>query len=492
MERLDRLFERHTGRKAIEIKELASSGSNRRYFRLRGGNISVVGVIGTSRKENEAFIALSRHFRGKGIDVPAVLGVDDDGMAYIQEDLGDLSLYDAVSSGRETGTYSSEEEELLCRTISKLPGIQFDGARGLDWSVCFPEPEFNERMVLFDLNYFKYCFLKPSGLDFDEVRLQDDFETMATRLVEGVGETFLYRDFQARNVILKDGEPFFIDFQGGRRGPLQYDLASFVYQARARYPEALRRKLVETYIDALEAYAEVDRHRFEERLSLFAVFRTLQVLGAYGFRGNFERKQHFLSSIPCAIDNLRDLLPFEPAPYLSDVLERLVSMSWPTGQSGGQRPALLATGPTLEVEVLSFSFKKGLPVDSSGNGGGYVFDCRAVNNPGRYEIYRRLTGLDPEVAAFLEEDGGIEAFLANVFPLVDSHVRCFLERGFTHLQVGFGCTGGQHRSVYSAERLAGHLASEFDVKVRLIHRELGIERVLVGDTAAKLLGKTTA
>ena len=472
MDKLKDLFESYTGQKVTETEEINSSGSNRRYFRLKGGNISVIGVVGTNVEENNAFVTLARHFIEKGIRVPKVLKVSEDGMRYIQEDLGDDQLYKLVSHGRESGEYSSYESMLLCRTMETLPKIQFKGAQGLDWSVCYPDPAFNGRMVMFDLNYFKYCFLKATGLEFNETRLQDDLEKLKDDLLKDEGhEAFMYRDFQARNVMVKDGEPYFIDFQGGRRGPIYYDVASFVWQARSRYPENLRKEMVQTYLTALKGYTEVDEAVFYERLRLFVLFRTLQVLGAYGFRGYFEKKPHFLASVPYALSNLRKLLqkPFVEYPYLNEILTILATM--PQFNN-------IAEDKRLEVRIFSFAYKKGIPVDTTGNGGGYVFDCRAINNPGKYEHYRQFTGLDQEVIKFLEDDGGVTKFLDHVYYMVDSHVKRFMERKFTHMQVCFGCTGGQHRSVYCAEHLARHLSDSFDIKVTLCHRELDIERIL--------------
>lgn len=471
MEKLKDLFESYTGQRATDVEELTSSGSNRRYFRLKGGNISIIGVVGTNKDENNAFIKLSRHFVEKGIRVPKVLAVSDDQMRYVQEDLGDDQLYKLVSHGRESGEYSSYESHLLCQALEALPKIQFKGAEGLDWSVCYPEPAFSERMIMFDLNYFKYCFLKATGLEFNEVRLQEDFERLRDDLMSDMGETFMCRDFQSRNVMVKDGEPYFIDFQGGRKGPIYYDVASFVWQARARYPETLRKEMVQTYLKSLKGYMPVDEDVFYERLRLFILFRSLQVLGAYGFRGYFEKKPHFLASVPFALGNLRKLLqkPFESYPYLNSILSKLTTMSQFNN---------IAEDKRLEVRIFSFSYKKGIPADTTGNGGGYVFDCRAVNNPGKYEYYRQFTGLDQEVVKFLEDDGEVTKFLESVFPLVDAHVKRFMERKFTHLQVCFGCTGGQHRSVYCAERLASHLSEHFDIKITVSHRELDIEKIL--------------
>ena len=469
---LKQLFEKYTGQTAAEITEMNSSGSNRRYFRIRGGRVSVVGVIGTNKDENNAFISLSKHFGEKGINVPKVLAVSTDGMSYIQEDLGDSVLYNEVSHGRESGEYSSYERDLLCTVVEKLPKIQFKGAEGLDFNVCYPEPAFGERMILFDLNYFKYCFLKATGLDFNEVLLQDDFEKFKEDLLEDMGDTFMYRDFQARNVMLKDDVPYFIDFQGGRKGPIYYDVASFIWQARARYPEDLKQEMLSAYLRSVRTYLpDLDEGYFREKLRQFVLFRNLQTLGAYGFRGYFEKKPHFLASVPFAIDNLRRLLrtPFDKYPYLNEVLSKLTRM---------QQFYEIAEDKRLEVSIYSFAYKKGVPVDTSGNGGGYVFDCRAVNNPGKYEYYRQFNGMDKEVIKFLEDDGEILFFLDNVYRLVDVHVKRFIERKFTHLQVCFGCTGGQHRSVYCAEHLAEHLAKKFDIKISITHRELDIEKRL--------------
>ena len=470
---LKQLFESYTGQEMTDITELNSSGSNRRYFRLTGkSGITLVGVIGLNLKENQAFCGLSRHFLEKGIKVPRVLAVSDDGMSYIQEDLGDDLLYTVVAQGRESGEYSSYERSILRRTVEMLPKSPFRGAEDLAYGVCFPEPAFNGRMVMFDLNYFKYCFLKATGLEFDEVRLQDDFEKLHDDLLRDDSNTFMYRDFQARNVMIKDGEPYFIDFQGGRRGPIYYDVASFIWQARSRYPEDLKNELVETYLRSLRGYLpDVDEKEFRERLRLFVLFRTLQVLGAYGFRGYFEKKPHFLASVPYAIDNLRRMLqtPFERYPYLTEVLTKLTEM---------QQFYETAEDRRLQVKIFSFAYKKGIPSDQSGNGGGYVFDCRSVNNPGKYEYYRQFTGMDKEVIKFLEDDGEIITFLDHVYSLVDAHVKRFIERKFTHLQVCFGCTGGQHRSVYCAEHLAAHLVRKFDIRVSVTHRELDIEKIM--------------
>ena len=472
---MEKLFTSYFGVEPQACEPLSGSGSNRRYFRLSAEGRSCMGVLGTDARENNAFIRLSEHFRSKGINVPQVYAVSEDGMTYIQEDLGSRMLSDDVAAALKEGGYSPESPvvDLLCKTMSKLPAIQFKGAEGLDFSVCYPQPAFDHRMVMFDLNYFKYCFLKPSGLEFDEVRLQDDFERLAQDLLEDSGNTFLYRDFNARNVMIKDGEPYFIDFQGGRRGPIYYDVASFVWQARFRYPQWLKEKMIDSYLKSLNEYTDADRAGFDERLRLFVLFRTLQVLGAYGFRGLVEHKAQFVVSIPPALANLKELIadPFGGYPYLMEVLEALTSLP--------QFAEEESHDGTLEVKVCSFSYRKGLPQDMSGNGGGYAFDCRAIHNPGRYEPYKKLTGRDEPVIRFLEEDGEITEFLSHVYAIVDSHVERYVKRGFSNLMIGFGCTGGQHRSVYSAEHVAHHIADKYPhVRVRLTHREQNIDEVL--------------
>ncbi len=465
---LTNLYTHYTGQAPESIDELPSSGSNRRYYRLNG-SVRLIGVIGTSREENEAFLYFDNHFREKGINVPKVLAVSKDRMMYLQEDLGDTLLFNAIEKGRLTRSFSNEEKNLLIKTIRRLPDIQFGGAVGLDFSKSYPAVQFDKRSIQWDLNYFKYCFLKATGIEFLEDKLEDDFQALTDVLMRNCTHTFMYRDFQSRNVMVKDGEPWFIDFQGGRKGPFFYDVASFLWQAKANFTPNLRKELIREYVDALRKYKPVDEEYFMEQLRQFVLFRTLQVLGAYGFRGYFEKKPHFLQSVPFAIANLRELLdrPFVEYPYLDSLLRRLVDLKQFSEELQKRR---------LTVKVMSFAYKKGIPNDTSGNGGGYVFDCRAVNNPGKYDRYKPFTGLDSNVIQFLEDDGEILTFLDNCYSLVDTSVGRYIERGFSHLMVSFGCTGGQHRSVYCAQHMAEHLSKKFDVRVELIHREQNIEQ----------------
>ena len=468
-EQIKNLYRTYTGHEAEKVTELPSSGSNRRYFRLHGPQ-TLIGVSGTSIEENRAFIYMADHFRQKGLPVPEVYAQSNDQSFYLQEDLGDTLLFDAIEKGRKSSVFDESEKTLLRQTITKLPEIQFMGSDGFDFSYCYPQEEFNQRSILWDLNYFKYCFLKATGMEFQENRLEDDFLKMSDVLLRNQSATFMYRDFQSRNVMIRDGHPWFIDFQGGRKGPVYYDVASFLWQAKAKYPEDLRQELLLDYIEALRKYMPVDEKYFLSQLRHFVLFRTLQVLGAYGFRGYFEKKPHFIQSVPFAIENLRQLLKqdYPEYPYLCGLLRELTELKQFSDDL--QRR-------TLEVKIVSFAYKKGIPNDPTGNGGGFVFDCRAINNPGKYERYNHFTGLDEPVIRFLEEDGEITVFLEHVYDLVDASVKRYLDRGFTNLMVCFGCTGGQHRSVYSAQHLAEHLHQKFGVKVSLTHREQNIEQL---------------
>lgn len=478
---LSQLFTQATGKKAGEQVALTASGSNRRYYRIYSEDkeVSLIGVQGTSRDENHAFLTMDEHFLNKGLNVPKVLAVSDDEMAYVQEDLGDTLLFNYIAEGRKTGVFCESEKAMLRQTIRALARFQVVGAEDFDFRVCYPQPEFNLRSIRWDLNYFKYCFLKATGLEFQEDKLENEFERLAYILLQQKKmNAFMYRDFQSRNVMIAPSKenpeelvPYFIDFQGGRRGPVYYDVASFLWQAKANFHDELRNELIDEYLDELGKYMEVDKQDFYNTLRHFVLFRTMQVLGAYGFRGYFEKKPHFLQSIPFAIENLRRLLKnsADDYPYLIEVLHEMTEMKQ-FKEVGVRKP--------LVVKVYSFSYKKGIPADDSGNGGGFVFDCRAVNNPGKYERYTYFTGMDEPVIKFLEEDGEILPLLDSAYKLVDASVKRYIDRGFRNLMVSFGCTGGQHRSVYAAEKMAEHLNQKFGVEVRLIHREQNVERTL--------------
>ncbi|MDD6209879.1 MAG: RNase adapter RapZ [Bacteroidales bacterium] len=470
MEQLYALAKQWDGREITRSERLPIAGSDRSYYRLFSENGSIIGVIGTSVEENRAFVTLAKHFYSKKLSVPQILAVNPGFGYYLQEDLGTLSLFDAIAGGRNSGNFSAEERKLLVAAIKELPRFQFEGAAELDFNVCYPQPAFDRRTIIWDLNYFKYCFLKLAGIEFREDLLEDDFSAFTGQLLAEESETFMYRDFQSRNVMIKEGKPFFIDFQGGRKGPVYYDVASFIGQAKARLTPEIKEELLTAYLQALQSYCPVSERHFREKLHIFTLFRTLQVLGAYGFRGYIEHKSHFIQSIPYAIDNLRTLLqkPLKETPYLNSLLEKLVNTD---------KFRLPVQEDELTVTIYSFSFHKGIPEDPSGNGGGFVFDCRALDNPGRYEEYRTYTGLDRPVIEFFDRHPAIHGFIKEAGDMVGRSVETYRKRGFRNLMISFGCTGGQHRSVFAAQRLAEHISAQYRVKVHVIHREQNIQKI---------------
>lgn len=469
MRKLKDLYSGMYGCGPATVVRLTGDGSNRVYYRMTGV-VPLIGVVGTSVEENRAFIALSRAFGQAGVAAPAVVAVSDDELCYLQEDLGDVTLYGSLTEARENGVFEPAQIELLCRVVAELPKIQFGVAEHFDFSLCYPVSDFNERTVMWDLNYFKYCFLKGVGVEFNENRLENEFVKMTAMLLSDNDNVFLYRDFQSRNVMLKDSSPYFIDFQGGRKGPIYYDIASFVGQARAKYTAAAVDAMLDAYLDALAGYKKVEKLHFMKMLSLFRVFRLLQNLGAYGYRGLFERKKAFIESIPAALEQLLQQLGQAGGefPYIHSLIQEIA-----------QLPMFVRyDSKELTVDVMSFSYKRGIPDDISGNGGGFVFDCRAIHNPGRYEPYKKLTGMDEPVIKFLETESNIVGFLEHAYALVDEMVDTYKKRGFTHIQVCCGCTGGQHRSVYSAEHIARHVADKFGVRVVVTHKMQGVNYVI--------------
>ncbi|MDR1654022.1 MAG: phosphotransferase [Prevotellaceae bacterium] len=481
---LKNLFEKLFGNQLIDCQMLTQAGSNRQYYRLCGKNICAAGVAGASIDENRAFEKIAKHLYDKGISVPEFFAASDDGLYYLQEYLGDVSLFDFIIQGRKSGVFSAKERNVLHATIAQLPEIQFKGAEDFDFSFCYPQPAFDKLTVMWDLNYFKYCFLKLQNVDFQENKLETDFTKFAEILLNvPLNSQFMYRDFQSRNVMLKNMKPYFIDFQGARRGPVYYDLASFLWQASANFTPQLKEELTQTYFKNLKNFADVNEREFRKNLDFFVLFRTLQVLGTYGFRGIIEKKQYFTNNIQSAIKNLKEILlkiEKEKLPYLFEVLNKMIEIQQysATNISSDSIKTDLADSKGTDnflVRVFSFSYRKGIPADVSGNGGGFVFDCRAIHNPGKYVEYRDLTGLDTKVAGFLEKNSEIAEFLGNCYALIDKSVVRYLERGFTALQISFGCTGGQHRSVYSAQKTAEHLYTKFGIRVQLVHVELNIE-----------------
>lgn len=466
-EQLTGLFVEHFMEEVSIFEQLPASGSYREYARIKSIHHQVIGAYNHDVKENKAFLDFSAHFLKKGIPVPRIYSVSSDQMCYLQEDLGNTTLFDFLTKVRETEGFSDKIVDEYKKVLVQLPRIQLVAGKDIDYSVCYPREAFDKQSMMWDLNYFKYYFLKLAKIPFDEQALEDDFQQFSDYLLRAENDAFLYRDFQSRNIMLKDRKVYFIDYQGGRKGAMQYDLASLLYDAKADIPDAEREGLVEFYLDELSKYKDIDRQKFRSLFDGYVLIRLMQAMGAYGFRGFFEKKEHFLKSIPYALKNLDAILAKHSIgvnlPELFNVLKSV-------GESGFLK-SINSDNDRLTVNVSSFSYKKGIPKDRSGNGGGFVFDCRAIHNPGRFLEYKHLTGMDPEVQQFLEEKSTMAEFLAPVFSLVSNSVEVYLDRGFTHLSVNFGCTGGQHRSVYAAEKMADYLRNNYPVKVVLQHIE---------------------
>jgi len=466
-DQLIRLFESYFKEEVTFFELLPASGSYREYARIKSINHQVIGAYNQDIKENRAFLEFSTHFRNKNIPVPQIYAVNSNMDCYLQEDLGNTTLFDFISTTRENEGFSTEIVEEYKKVLRELPRIQLIAGKDIDYSVCYPREAFDKQSMMWDLNYFKYYFLKLAKIPFDEQALEDDFQSFSNYLLAVDNNAFLYRDFQSRNVMLKDGKVYFIDYQGGRKGALQYDLASLLYDAKANIPEANREELLEFYLDELGKYKKVEREKFKDLLGGYVLIRIMQAMGAYGFRGFYEKKEHFLKSIPFALKNLEMLLAKNTIqvklPELLKVLKAVTeSVFLKTISPSNER---------LTVRISSFSYKKGIPNDPSGNGGGFVFDCRAIHNPGRYIEFKHLTGKDPLVQKFLEEKSTMRDFISTAQVLVTQSVEVYISRGFTHLCVSFGCTGGQHRSVYAAEKLAEYLRNNYPVTVVLQHVE---------------------
>ncbi|MBS1912953.1 MAG: phosphotransferase [Bacteroidetes bacterium] len=463
--------------------DIRADGSNRSLYRLIGPGGTVVGVFGPDHEENRAFLSFSRSLRDAGLPVPEIYAANEEEGVYLEEDLGDITLFDALSSARraEDAGFPESIVPLYERVVDLLPRVQVLGGRAVDYSAAYPCAEFDRQSMMWDLSYFKYHFVKLARIPFNEARLEADFNRLCDFLLTADRSTFLYRDFQSRNIMMRDGDPWLIDYQGGRRGALQYDIASLLYDAKAALTADLRDRLLERYMESLAVYVPVDRPAFRELYRGYVLIRILQAMGAYGYRGFFERKQHFLASVPYAVRNIRALLeaglPLH-LPELEAVLARITEAEFETAEAvsapvANSLSAAEDSGAVLNVHVTSFSYRHGYPADVTGHGGGFVFDCRMLNNPGRHEEYRQMSGRDAAVKEFLEREPEVEIFWRNVAGLVDAAVARYLERGFDQIAVAFGCTGGQHRSVYFAERLAQHLVRRSPrIEVHLGHREM--------------------
>jgi aminoglycoside/choline kinase family phosphotransferase len=471
---LEELYERHFQTPVTRSEPLQGElgGSGRRIIRLSGQKGSAIGILYNGREENVAFLEFSRHFLKVGLPVPEIYGEALDRDAYLEQDLGDTTLFQFLSEQRKGDEISPAAIAIYRKVVATLPRFQVEGGRGLNYKVCYPRASFDRQSINWDLNYFKYYFLRLAGIAFNEQGLEDDFTQLTDFLLTADRDYFLYRDFQSRNIMLvpgasNDAEPYFVDYQGGRHGALQYDIASLLYDGKADLPPALRQQLLDDYLDALATRIDLDRAAFLRHYYAYVYIRILQALGAYGFRGFYERKAHFLQSVPFALKNLRWLQHNVELPIQLPTLMEAVR-----GMLGSEKlHAFGSPAHTLTVRIESFSFHHGLPQDASGNGGGFVFDARSIPNPGREERFKQLTGRDEAVIQYLQQQESVHQFLGNAKALVDLSVASYRQRGFQHLLVSFGCTGGQHRSVYLAEQMAKHLAGRPGVDVVLEHRE---------------------
>ena len=470
MDVLKRLFEQHFHAPVLHVHPLQGqlSGSGRNIIRLASEKLSAIGILYDVREENVAFLEFSRHFRRHGLPVPEIYAEDLSQGAYLEEDLGDTTLFEFLSRNRSGENIALPAVEAYRRVMETLPRFQVEAGRDLNYGVCYPRASFDRQSIAWDLNYFKYYFLRLAGIPFNEQALEDDFERLTEFLLSAAHEYFLYRDFQSRNVLLRGGQPFFVDYQGGRKGALQYDVASILYDAKADLPPELRQQLLDHYLDRLAGFIPFERDVFMRHYYAYVYVRIMQALGAYGFRGFYERKSHFLQSVPYALKNLRWLLHNVKLPVALPTLMDAVNSMLGSEKLQG----LASDADNLTVRIFSFSFHRGWPKDETGHGGGFVFDGRSLPNPGREERFRALTGKDAPVIEYLNQQESVHQFLASVFSLVDASVSEYQRRGFKSLMVSFGCTGGQHRSVYLAEQLAKRLRGRNGVEVVVRHREL--------------------
>jgi aminoglycoside/choline kinase family phosphotransferase len=451
------------------LEKIPQSGSNRIYFRIQTADRSYIATHNLNVAENKSFIAFSRHFLQAGNPVPIIYAVNESRTVYLQQDFGDQSLLNKL----EQEGYSDSVYGLFRKSLQSLARLQITGDRNMDYSWCITSREFGKQAILSDLLYFKYYFLDTLEIPYDKERLIDEFEELSNHLAQADLKFFMFRDFQSRNIFISDNEVHFIDYQGGMKGALQYDVASMLWQAKANLPEEWKNRLLEDYMDAAEKILgkPLDRKRFVNQYHGYVLIRLLQVLGAYGFRGLFERKAHFLVSIPLGLRNLQWFLANKPLDIPMPEFERLLRLIVTDDAIARFDPPKADEHTPLIVHVRSFSFIKGIPEDPHGNGGGFVLDCRGINNPGRIEAFRTQTGRDKAVKDFLEQQTQMPEFLNSVYSLVDISVTDYIRRGFQDLMVSFGCTGGQHRSVYAADALARHLRNKFHVTVDLVHRE---------------------
>jgi aminoglycoside/choline kinase family phosphotransferase len=464
---LTQMYKNWAGEQAHAFGLLPESGSYRKYYRLTSKNKSAIGVFNDDRKENVAFLSFSLHFKKEELNVPEIYAQDLNKNIYLQQDLGDETLFSFMTKYRKNTDFPDNVKKIYTKVVRSLPGFQIKAADSLDYSVCYPRAGFDKQSMMWDLNYFKYYFLKLAKIPFDEQKLEDDFIAFTSFLLESPRDFFLYRDFQSRNIMIKNDDVYFIDYQGGRKGALQYDIASLLYDAKADIPNNVREELLDAYLEVIQQYISIDRKRFLQHYYGYVLIRIMQALGAYGFRGYYEHKEHFLKSVPFAIQNLEYLLHTVKLPVaipaLTDAWSRLVRSS--------SLRTLTKKQLRLTVRINSFSYKRGIPMDDKGHGGGFVFDCRSLPNPGRFEKYQTYNGYDKPVIDFFKKEKKVKEFLSHVSALTGATIKNYQDRNFTDLYIAFGCTGGQHRSVYCANQLAQYITDTFKVDIDVYHRE---------------------
>jgi aminoglycoside/choline kinase family phosphotransferase len=487
---LKTLFERHFHCPAELVQPLQGElgGSGRKIVRFAADGATAVGILYDVRGENVAFLEFSRHFRKHGLPVPEIYGEDLNAGAYLEEDMGDTTLFQFLSQNRDGDSIAPPVVEVYGKVAAELPRFQIEAGRDLNYKVCYPRASFDRQSIAWDLNYFKYYFLKLADIPFNEQELEVDFGRLSRFLLTAPRDYFLYRDFQSRNVMLRDGQPFFLDYQGGRKGALHYDIASLLFDAKADLPPALRQRLLDGYLESLAKFVDLGRDEFMRHYYSFVYIRIMQALGAYGFRGFYERKPHFLQSVPFALTNLRWMLENVELPIALPTLlgafqsmlnsKKLLALTPKIEEPGPEHawtktPAPPAESDKLVLKIFSFSFHRSAPPkDDTGHGGGFVFDARGLPNPGREERFKALTGKDAPVIEYLEQQPSVHDFVNGATALVEASVKNYQKRGFKNLMVSFGCTGGQHRSVYLAETMAKHFRSRPGLEVRLRHLEL--------------------
>ncbi len=466
---LEKLFQNWSHQKVNSFTEITGSGSNRKYYRITGESKTAIGVYNKNKKENRAFIYLTKHFANHNLNVPRILSSKLSSDVYMLEDLGDITLFFYLNSKLTQNKFTDDVIVYYKKAVEELPKFQIRGRINLDFSICYPRPAFDEQSIMWDLNYFKYYFAKAFEIYFDEQKLENDFHTLTKFLLSADSNYFMYRDFNSRNIMIKNNELYFIDYQGGRKGALQYDIASLLYDSKANIPLNLREELLDYYLNSVNKIKKINNREFLKYYDAFVLIRLLQMLGAYGYRGLFEGKSHFIQSIPYAMKNVEYLLNKIKTKIkvseLFSVLNQLIKLKeiknfeWEKFNK-------------LTVRINSFSYKEKIPVDASGNGGGYVFDCRAVPNPGKLEEFKNLNGKDKAVKNFLDSMPEAQKFLSNVINIVSQSVENYISRDWKDLMINFGCTGGQHRSVYFAEKLAEYLRTKYDILVKVNHIQL--------------------